>query len=36
VQGIVDCLALGDSDARKVGKRIVVTSLMFICANDIT
>jgi hypothetical protein len=25
LQGIVDCLALGDSDARKVGKRIVLS-----------
>jgi hypothetical protein len=25
MQGIVDCLALGDSDARKVGKRIVLS-----------
>jgi hypothetical protein len=25
VQGIVDCLALGDSDSRKVGKRIVLS-----------
>jgi hypothetical protein len=25
VQGIIDCLALGDSDGRKVGKRIVLS-----------
>jgi hypothetical protein len=25
LQGIVDCLALGDFDARKVGKRIVLS-----------